>query len=66
MTSFAVRVRIVMGAVFVVLGAASAVRLLMLPEPLNAKLLGLGFSLVLIALGVVRLRTYLPLRGGAQ
>jgi hypothetical protein len=59
------RIRAMIGAAFAVLGAGIAVQLLLRPEPLNAKLLGLGFSFVLIALGVVRVRTYLSMRSGS-
>ena len=50
-----VRVRAVIG---LVIGA----ELLAKPAPLNQKLLGLAFSAVMVALGVVRVRTYLALR----
>jgi hypothetical protein len=56
------RIRAIIGAAFAVLGAAIAVRLLLTPEPFQQKILGLGFALVLIALGVVRVRGYLALR----
>ncbi len=56
------RIRAIIGAAFAVLGAAIAVRLLLNPEPFGQKILGLGFALVLIALGVVRVRGYLALR----
>ena len=60
-----VRVRAIIGGAFALLGAGIAVQLLLRPEPLKAKLLGLGFSFVLIALGVVRVRTYLALRNSS-
>ena len=56
------RIRAIIGAAFALLGAGIAVQLLLRPEPLKQKLLGLGFALVLIALGVVRVRGYLALR----
>jgi high-affinity Fe2+/Pb2+ permease len=56
------RIRAIIGAAFALLGAGIAVQLLLRPEPLQQKLLGLGFALVLIALGVVRVRGYLALR----
>ena len=56
------RVRALIGAAFALLGAGIGVQLLLRPEPLNQKLLGLGFSVVLIALGIVRVRTYLSVR----
>ncbi len=53
------RVRAIIGGLFGLLGVGIAIQLLLRAEPFNQKLLGLGFSFVLIALGVVRVRTYL-------
>ena len=56
------RIRAIIGAAFALLGVGIAVQLLLRPEPPKQKLLGLGFALVLIALGAVRVRGYLALR----
>jgi len=56
------RTRAIIGAAFALLGFGIAVQLLLRPEPLKQKLLGLAFAFVLIALGVVRVRGYLLLR----
>jgi hypothetical protein len=56
------RIRALIGAAFALLGAGIAVRLLLIGEPFNQKMLGLGFSIVLIALGIVRIRTYLAVK----
>jgi hypothetical protein len=53
-----VRVRAVIGAAFAVIGLVIGGELLAKPAPLNQKLLGLAFSAVLVALGVVRVRAY--------
>ncbi len=55
-------VRALIGSAFAVLGIGIAIQLLLRPEPLAQKYMGLGFSLVLIALGVVRVRGYLLMR----
>ncbi len=56
------RLRAIIGVAFVLLGTGIAVRLLLVPDPFGRKILGLGLSLALIALGVVRVRGYLALR----
>ncbi len=56
------RVRAIIGGAFALLGVGIAVQLLLRSEPFNQKILGLCFSLVLIALGVVRVRTYLAVK----
>ena len=56
------RIRAMIGSAFALLGIVIAVQLLLKPEPFNQKIMGLGFALVLIALGVVRVRGYLLLR----
>ncbi len=56
------RIRALLGTAFALLGAGIAVSLLLRPEPFNQKIMGLCFALVLIALGAVRVRTYLSLR----
>ncbi len=56
------RIRAIIGTAFALLGAGIAVRLLLVPEPFDKKILGLGFALVLIALGAVRVRGYLLMR----
>jgi hypothetical protein len=60
------RIRAIIGTAFAVLGAGIAVQLLLRPEPLRQKLLGLAFALVLIGLGVVRVRGYWLMRRSAQ
>ena len=57
-----VRVRAVIGAGFAVIGLVIGAELLAKPVPLNQKFLGLAFSAVMIALGIVRVRTYWMLR----
>jgi uncharacterized membrane protein len=59
------RIRAIIGAAFAVLGAGIAVQLLLRPEPLRQKVLGLAFSVVLIGLGVVRVRGYWLMRRSA-
>jgi len=59
------RIRAIIGTAFAVLGAGIAVQLLLRPEPLRQKLLGLAFALVLIGLGVVRVRGYWLMRRSA-
>jgi uncharacterized membrane protein HdeD (DUF308 family) len=48
--------------VFALLGVAVGVQLLLKPGPFNAKLIGLAFAAVLVALGVVRVRMYLKIK----
>ncbi len=59
------RIRAIIGGAFALLGVGIAVQLLLRGEPFNQKILGLCFSLVLIALGVVRVRAYLAAKRGA-
>jgi hypothetical protein len=59
------RIRAIIGTAFALLGVGIAVQLLLRPEPFKQKLLGLGFAIVLIALGVVRVRGYLALKRAA-
>ena len=56
------RVRALLGAAFAVVGSIIGIELLAKPVPFNEKLLGLAFAGVLVALGIVRVRTYLSLR----
>jgi hypothetical protein len=60
------RIRALIGGAFALLGVGIGARLLLAPEPFNQKILGLCFSLVLVALGVVRLRTYLTMRNAGR
>ena len=53
-----VRVRAVIGAGFAVIGLVIGGELLAKPAPFNQKFLGLAFCAVMIALGIVRVRTY--------
>jgi hypothetical protein len=57
-----VRVRAVIGAGFAVIGLVIGAELIAKPAPLNQKMLGLAFSAVMVALGVVRVRTYWLMR----
>lgn len=57
-----VRVRAVIGAAFAVVGLVIGGELLAKPAPFNQKLLGLAFAAVMVALGVVRVRTYWMMR----
>jgi hypothetical protein len=56
------KIRAGLGILFALLGAGIGIEILFRPEPFNQKLLGLGFAVVLIALGVVRVRMYLKLK----
>jgi len=56
------KIRAFIGLVFALLGLAVGVRLLLAPGTMNAKLLGLAFSVVLIGLGLVRVRMYLKVK----
>jgi hypothetical protein len=56
-----VRLRAVIGAIFALLGVGIAVEILLRP---GDKRMGLAFAVVLIALGVVRVRTYLKMKNG--
>ena len=53
------KIRALLGILFGVLGVAVGVRTLMTPGP---KLMGLAFSVVLVALGFVRVRMYLKVK----
>jgi len=55
--------RAISGSVFGVLGLILLVRVLLIPAPLNSKLLGIAFPIVMIALAVVRFREYFSGRG---
>jgi hypothetical protein len=59
------RIRAIIGAAFAVLGAGIAVQLLLRPEPIRQKVLGLAFALVLVGLGAVRIRGYWLMRKSA-
>ena len=56
------KIRAALGVVFTLLGIGIGVEILFRPAPVNQKLLGLAFAVVLVALGVVRVRAYLKLR----
>jgi hypothetical protein len=56
------RIRAILGGIFALLGAGIGIELLLRPGTLNAKMLGLAFSAVLIGLGVVRIRMYLKIK----
>jgi len=60
------RVRAAIGIAFAVVGIVIMGELLVKPVPLNEKLLGIAFSAVLVALGVVRVRTYIAARRSAS
>ena len=60
------RVRAAIGVAFAVAGLFIMVELLLKPAPFNQKLMGLAFSAVLVALGVVRVRAYLLTRPRAE
>jgi hypothetical protein len=66
MTLGIARIRAILGAIFALLGAGIGVELLARPGTLNAKMLGLAFSVVLIGLGVVRVRMYLKIKSERQ
>jgi hypothetical protein len=55
--------RALSGGVFGVLGIILLVRVLIIPAPLNAKLIGIALPVVMIALAAVRIREYLHGRG---
>jgi hypothetical protein len=56
------RIRAVIGVAFAVVGVVIIGELLVKPVPLNQKLMGTAFAAVLVALGIVRVRTYLAAR----
>jgi hypothetical protein len=58
MTLRVARIRAILGGLFGLLGVAIAVQILLREGPFNQKLMGLGFAVVLIGLGVVRIRLY--------
>ena len=60
------KIRAGLGLLFAVLGSAIAIEIVLRPEPLNQKLLGLAFAVVLILLGLVRVRMYLKLKGDRE
>ena len=62
MTLRVAKIRAVLGMAFALLGLAIGVQLLLRPGTLNAKLLGLAFAVVLIGLGLVRVRMYLKVK----
>ncbi len=62
MTLRVAKIRALLGTVFALLGIAVGVQLLLKPGPFNAKLIGLAFAAVLVALGVVRVRMYLKIK----
>ncbi|MGA2393273.1 MAG: hypothetical protein ABSH03_07990 [Candidatus Lustribacter sp.] len=53
------KIRAALGCLFVLFGLGIGVEILVRPGP---KLLGLAFAVVLVALGVVRVRAYLLLK----
>jgi hypothetical protein len=59
MTLRVAKIRAFLGIAFMLLGIAIAVHTLVQPGP---KPMGLAFSVVLVALGFVRVRTYLKLK----
>jgi hypothetical protein len=58
MTLRVARIRAILGGLFALLGVAIAVQVLVRNAPGN-KLMGLAFAVVLIGLGIVRIRMYL-------
>lgn len=62
MTLRVAKIRAILGLVFAVLGVTVAVNLLLHPGPMKEKWLGLAFSVVLIGLGLVRVRMYLKVK----
>ena len=61
-----VRVRAAIGVAFAIVGVVIMGELLVKPAPFNQKLLGLAFAVVLVALGIVRVRAYLAARRSAD
>jgi hypothetical protein len=59
------RFRAVFGLGFLLLGLVMLWRVLLTAAPAQNKLVGLAFGLVMIALGVVRVRDYARARRGA-
>jgi hypothetical protein len=57
------KVKLMSGCLFGILGVVLFVRMLMIQAPLQSKLLGFAFPLVAIALAAVRLREYARGRG---
>ncbi len=64
MTLGIARIRAIIGVVFALLGIGIGAQLLMRPGPMNQKMLGLAFAVVLVGLGSVRVRAYLKLKNG--
>jgi hypothetical protein len=62
MTLRVAKIRAIIGMVFAILGVAVGIQLLLRPGAMNQKLLGLAFSVVLIGLGLVRVRMYLKVK----
>jgi hypothetical protein len=62
MTLRVAKIRAILGIVFALLGAGIAVNLLLHPGQMKEKWLGLAFAVVLIGLGVVRVRMYLKVK----
>ncbi len=60
-----VKIKLVSGCLFGVLGIVLFVRMLMISAPFQSKLLGFAFPLVAIALAAVRLRDYARARRAA-
>jgi hypothetical protein len=56
------KIRAGLGILFALLGAGIGIEILFRPEPVNQKLMGLAFAVVLIALGTVRVRMYLKIK----
>lgn len=60
------KIRAGLGILFALLGAGIGIEILFRPEPVNQKLMGLAFAVVLIALGAVRVRMYLKLKSDLE
>jgi hypothetical protein len=56
------QIRAALGVLFMLLGLGIGVEILLRPEPVSQKLMGVAFTVVLIGLGVVRVRMYLKLK----
>ena len=62
MTLQQARIKAVIGIVFLILGIAIGIELLLRPGALGTKLFQLAFPVVMIALGLVRVRMYLKVK----
>jgi hypothetical protein len=62
MTLGIARIRAILGTVFALLGIGIGAQLLLRPGPMNQKMLGLAFAVVLVGLGAVRIRMYLKMK----